>query len=68
MKAVDLIAKAVMNMLTREQIIEKARRDGEKPMGYLLTYIKDMCNCSKIQAWPAAEKVLKEYNINNDEY
>jgi hypothetical protein len=52
--------------LTREKIIEKAARDGEKPMGFLLTYIRDRYNMPKSEGWNVAESLLHFFNIDNE--
>lgn len=55
----------IIQHLTKWQILEKARRDEERPMGVLLSYIRDNYNLSKIQGWEIAEKVLDYYQIKN---
>lgn len=52
--------------LTRERIIGKAAHDEEKPMGYLLTYIRDMYNMPKTEGWNVAEALLNFFNIDNE--
>ena len=62
------ILQDILSKLTPRMIIQGASRDNEKPMGYLLTYIRDMYGLPKTQGWDIAEAVLKHYNIENKEY
>ena len=55
----------IIHNLTKWQILEKARRDEERPMGFLLSYIRDNYNLPKTQGWEIAEKVLDYYQIKN---
>jgi len=55
----------ILKYWSRSDILERAKRDNERPMGTLLTYIKDVYNLSKIQGWEIAERVIKHYNIVN---
>ena len=52
--------------LTREKIIGKAIHDGEKPMGFLLTHIRDLYNMPKSEGWNVAESLLRFFNIDNE--
>lgn len=55
----------ILKYWSRSDILERAKRDNERPMGTLLTYIKDVYNLPKIQGWDIAERVIKHYNIVN---
>ena len=54
------------NDLTRGKIIGKAAHDGEKPMGFLLTYIRDLYDMPKSEGWNVAESLLHFFNIDNE--
>lgn len=47
----------------RETIIKCAERGNETPLGYLLTYLKDMYFLPKYYGWGVAERILKYFNI-----
>lgn len=55
----------ILRYWSRSDILERAKRDNERPMGTLLTYIKDVYNLPKPQGWEIAEKVINHYNIVN---
>ena len=55
----------ILKYWSRSDILEIAKRDNERPMGTLLTYIKDVYNLPKPQGWEIAERVIKHYNIVN---
>ena len=59
------IKQDLLSKLTPRIIIQGAIKGEEKPMGFLLTYIKDMYGLSKTQGWDIAESVLARYNIEN---
>jgi len=61
----EKILEELKKDLTRDAIINSAIRDEEKPMGYLLTYIRDMYNLPKTDGWNIAVKVLEYFNIKN---
>lgn len=52
--------------LTREQIIRGSRRDGEKPLGYLLTYLKDNYGLPKQAGFKVATDTLWRLGISNE--
>ena len=62
------IKKEIINNLSRERIIEMAIRDEEKPIGALLTYIKDMYDIPKTKGLDIALGVICHYNIDNRMY
>lgn len=62
----EQIFQELITDLSKEKIIEKAKIDQEKPMGFLLTYIRDMYNLPKTAGWQIAEKVLEYYGIDNE--
>ena len=47
----------------RETIIKCAERGNETPLGYLLTYLKDMYFLPKYYGYGVAERILKYFNI-----
>jgi hypothetical protein len=49
--------------LDRETIIGCAERGNETPLGYLLTYLKDMYFIPKYYGWGIAERILKHFDI-----
>ena len=49
--------------ITAEQVLRGAIRDREKPMGYLLSYLRDMTGFGKRALWHTAENILKELGI-----
>ena len=49
--------------LTRERIVEGAIRDNEKPMGFLITYIRDMYGLPKTEGRSIAEDLLKFFDL-----
>ena len=53
---------------TKEKIIEKARRDEEKPFGALITYIRDVYNLPKTKGWNIAMRMLDHFGIDNEKY
>lgn len=55
----------ILRYWSRSDILERAKRDNERPMGTLLTYIKDVYNLPKPQGWEIAERVINHYNIVN---
>ena len=52
--------------LTSRYITGHAARDNEKPMGFLLTYIRDMYDMPKTEGWNVAEALLNFFNIDNE--
>ena len=56
----------IIKNLNGDDIINGAIRDDEKPIGYLLTYIKDEYNIPKKEGWNIAEAILKYFGIKND--
>lgn len=55
----------LIKTLTPAQIHLGARRGSEKPMGYLLTYIRDM-GMPKTSGWLVAEAILARFGIDNE--
>lgn len=62
------IKKEIISNLSRERIIEMSIRDEEKPVGALLSYIKDMYGIPKTQGLDIALGVICHYNIDNRMY
>lgn len=59
----DKIYAECITALDRETIIKCAERDNETPLGYLLTYLKDMYFLPKYYGWGVAERILTHFNI-----
>ena len=49
--------------ISREVIIRESERNGEKPFGYIIDWIKDDYNLHKIDAYPYAEMVMKYFGF-----
>ena len=49
--------------LDRETIIKSAERDEEYPLGFLLSYLKDMYFLPKYYGYGVAERILKHFSI-----
>lgn len=49
--------------LDRKTIIKCAERDEEYPLGFLLSYLKDMYFLPKYYGYGVAERILKHFNI-----
>lgn len=62
------VVHSLIKNLSRERIIEMARRDEEKPMGALLTYIRDMYGLTKTDGWDVAFAVLNHFKVENKMY
>ena len=62
------VVHSLIKNLSRERIIEMARRDEEKPIGALLTYIRDMYGLTKTDGWDVASAVLNHFKIENKMY
>ena len=56
----------VRETLTKQDVLEGAKRGLEKPMGFLLTYLRDMYELTKSEGCIVAEALLKWFNIFND--
>lgn len=64
-KTDDEIFDEIIKRVTRGRILEISAKDNERPMGFLLTYIKDVYGLPKSKGWNIAERVLTHYNIEN---
>lgn len=57
----------IYNIITSEnvkdEIIYVSERDSEKPLGVVITWIKDRFNYAKVDAYPIAEKICKFYGL-----
>lgn len=49
--------------LHSEQIRQCAARNGERPFGYVLDYIKDMYGLTKSEAWDTAQAVCRFFKV-----
>ena len=52
--------------LSKENILRNAKRNEEKPFGYVIDYLKDVYNLPKMIGWDIAEKILKYFEIENE--
>lgn len=59
----DRIYNECANALDANTIIQCAKRNSETPIGFLLTYLKDMYFLPKYYGWEVAERLLKHFNI-----
>lgn len=51
------------NALDADTIIQCAKRNNETPIGFLLTYLKDMYFLPKYYGWGIVEELLKHFDI-----
>lgn len=58
----------IKSKLTHYDVIKGAIRDKEKPMGFLLTYMKDVYGIPKTRGFHIAERLLDLYHIVNERY
>jgi hypothetical protein len=63
MEITEQIYTECITALNRETIIKCAERGNETPLGYLLTYLKDMYFIPKYYGWVLAERILKHFDI-----
>lgn len=54
----EKILEELKARFTSDEILTRAKRDGETPMGFLMSYIKDEYGLPKQEAFPIAEQVL----------
>lgn len=65
-KNADAIFVNCILHLDRECIIRNARRNDEKPFGYVIDYLKDEYSLPKSIGWNIALKILREFKIVNE--
>lgn len=63
MEDTEKIYTECITALDRETIIKCAERDEEFPLGFLLSYLKDMYFLPKYYGYGVAERILKHFNI-----
>ncbi len=63
MEDTEKIYTECITALDRETIIKCAERDEEFPLGFLLSYLKDMYFLPKYYGYGIAERILKHFNI-----
>lgn len=51
--------------LNKENILRGAKRNNEKPFGYVITHLKDVYNVPKMVGYDIAEKILEYFEIDN---
>lgn len=52
--------------LDRECIIRNAKSNNETPFGYVIDYLKDVYSLPKMIGCDIAEKILKQFKIDNE--
>ena len=57
--------QALINKLNRYTILESARKNEERPFGFVIDYIKDVYGISKTEGWDTAMQVLAYFGIKN---
>ena len=57
-----------INDLSKETIIRCAKKNNEKPFGFVIDYIKDNYSLPKPNGWDIAEKVLEHFEIDNENF
>jgi hypothetical protein len=70
----DLLAKKRSNAilfnaitrLSKEDILRRAKRNEEKPFGYVIDYLKDVYNLPKMICCDIAVKILEYFGIDNE--
>lgn len=55
----------MISNFTKEGILSKAKKNQEKPFGFVLDYLKDTWSIPKIDGWDIAEQVIKHFGIEN---
>ena len=63
MEDTEKIYTECITAFDRESIIKCAERDEEYPLGFLLSYLKDMYFLPKYYGYGVAERILKHFNI-----
>ena len=56
----EKILEEMKARFTTDEILARSKRDGERPMGFLMSYIKDEYGLPKQEAFPIAVQVLAE--------
>jgi len=59
----SVIYREMVTAMSEESIRAAAVREGDKPFGYVLEYIRDNYGLSKIEGWDTAEAICKHFNI-----
>lgn len=59
----EIIYDELCCTLRRERIIDNSQKNGETPFGYVIDYIKDMYNVSKMEGWDTAKKVCEYFGL-----
>lgn len=52
--------------LSKEDILRRAKRNGEKPFGYVIDYLKDVYFLPKLIGYDIADKILEYFEIDNE--
>ena len=54
--------------LSKETIINSAKKNEEKPFGFVIDYIKSNYSVPKPNGWDIADKVLEYFEIDNENF
>ena len=65
-KCSNAILFNAITCLSKEDILRRARRNEEKPFGYVIDYLKDVYFLPKMIGWDIAEKILEHFEIDNE--
>ena len=60
---IDKIYSECIKELSPINILYCARKNEERPFGYVIDYIKDMYNISKTEAWDTAKAICEYFNL-----
>ena len=52
--------------LSKEDILRRAKRNEEKPFGYVIDYLKDVYHLPKMIGYDIADKILEYFGIDNE--
>ena len=58
--------EAAIKNLSRYYILIKAKKNQEKPFGFVIDYLKDRYGLPKMEGWDTAEQILKYFKIDNE--
>lgn len=59
----EQIYNEVVKVLTKDIIIDCARRNNENPFGYVIDYLKDMYMIPKTQGWDIAKRICEHFGV-----
>lgn len=53
----------VVQTLSKQTIVDNARRNNENPFGYVIDYLKDMYMIPKMQGWDIAKRICVHFGV-----